>query len=64
MYDATSCEFCGSKDIEITKSSGGVDSGQFTEHYVCEGCGETGRIIGRAEQPVEKWEYRGRIFNG
>jgi hypothetical protein len=58
------CDVCDSQKIRIKKSSGGITSGQFTERYVCDGCGATGRIIGRAEQAPAQWSYRGRIFNG
>lgn len=56
------CRRCDSRDIECADSTGGVVDGRFTEKYLCNDCGATGSISGRAEEPAKEWRARGDLF--
>jgi hypothetical protein len=57
-----SCDECDCDKIKCRKSTGGTDEGKFTERYICEYCGATGTITGRAENPPRDWRSRGDLF--
>lgn len=59
MGDCTQCNGVA----EMIENKGGVQTGSFTEKYRCVNCGAIGRITGKAEDPAQKWDRRGSLFN-
>jgi hypothetical protein len=56
------CNQCGSLNVTVEESSGGVKSGNFREKHECQNCGATGTIKGNAEDPADSWTRYGSVF--
>jgi hypothetical protein len=56
------CGECHSYEIVCRNSTGAVEDGRFTEKFLCDDCGATGTISGRAEEPPRQWTTSGGLF--
>jgi len=58
------CNQCGSLEVIVVESSGGIKHGSFREKHECQMCGATGTVSGQAEAPASEWNRYGGVFNG
>jgi transcriptional regulator NrdR family protein len=56
------CNQCGSVEVHVKDSTGGIKEGRFREKHECENCGAVGTVKGNAEEPAHTWTRYGSVF--